>query len=84
MSTDQQSTNHQPTKAELESEIAQLRHSVGDTVEALTYRLDVKSRAKDRIRELPPAVPIGAAAALALGIGLWLWRRHAADRGDGR
>jgi hypothetical protein len=80
VSTDQQTSHHQPTKAELEAEIAQLRHSVGDTVEALTYKLDVRSRAQERIRSVPPAVPIGAAAALALGIGLWLWRRNS----DGR
>lgn len=82
MSTDQQQTNHQATrtKAELEAEIAQLRHSVGDSVEALTYRLDVKSRAKNRIREIPPAVPVGAATALALGLGLWLWRRRSHGR----
>lgn len=74
------STDQKPTKADLEADIRQLRHSVGDTVEALTYRLDVKSRTKDRIRSVPVAVPIGAAAALAAGLGLWLWRRHAAGR----
>lgn len=74
MSTDQKPTTHQPTKEELEAEIDQLRHSVGDTVEALTYRLDVKARVKERVRAVPPAVPIGAAAALAVGIGLWRWR----------
>ncbi len=77
-STGRTSTGPHPSKAELEAEIGQLRHSVGETVEELTYRLDVKSRTKDRIRATPPAVPIGVAVALAAGIGLWLWRRHAA------
>jgi ElaB/YqjD/DUF883 family membrane-anchored ribosome-binding protein len=70
------STEQKPTKEQLEAEIEDLRHSVGDTVEALTYRLDVKERAKDRIRAVPSYVPIGLAAAVATGIGLWLWRRH--------
>lgn len=74
------STTQHPSKAELEAEIGHLRHSLGETVEELTYRLDVKSRTKDRIRATPPAVPIGVAVALAAGIGLWLWRRHS----DGR
>lgn len=71
------STDHQPTKEQLEAEIADLRHSVGDTVEALTYRLDVKARAKDQVRAMPSYVPIGIAAALGAGLGLWLWRRRA-------
>jgi ElaB/YqjD/DUF883 family membrane-anchored ribosome-binding protein len=65
------------TKEQLEAEIEELRHSVGDTVEALTYRLDVKARAKDRVRAIPPYVRIGIGAAAATGLGLWLWRRHA-------
>ena len=72
------STDHTPTpttKAELEAEIHDLRHSVGDTVEALTYRLDVKSRAKDKVRAIPSYVPAGIAAAAVVGIALWLWRR---------
>ena len=80
MSTDHTSTQNQngtpATKAELEAEIQQLRRSVGDTVEQLTYRLDVKTRTKEKLREVPPYVPAGIAAALAVGVGLWLWRRH--------
>lgn len=84
MSTDQRTNHtghtgnaaHHPSKAELEAEIGQLRHSLGETVEELTYRLDVKSRAKDRIRATSPAVPIGIAVALTAGLGLLLWRRR--------
>ncbi len=81
MSTEQtthSSNGQHPTKAELEAEIERLRHSVGDTVEALTHRMDVKARAREKVRATPPAVPIGVAVALAAGLGLWLWRRHAA------
>lgn len=70
------STDQTPDRAELEAEIADLRESVGDTVDALSRKLDVKSRAKERVRSVPAAVPAGVAAALVLGIGIWLWRRH--------
>jgi len=70
------STEQKQTKEQLEAEIEGLRHSVGDTVEALTYRLDVKARAKDRVRAVPPYVRIGIGAAVATGLGFWLWRRH--------
>jgi hypothetical protein len=65
-----------PSKEELEAEIVELRHSVGDTVDALSQKLDVKSRAKERVRSVPPAVPAGVAAVIALGVGIWLWRRR--------
>ncbi len=81
MSTDHMSTQNgsdptPETKAELEAEITELRQSVGETVEALTYRLDVKTRAKEKVQAVPSYVPAGIAAALAVGLGIWLWRRH--------
>ena len=81
MSTDHTSTQNgsappPATKAELEAEIQELRQSVGETVEALSYRLDVKTRAKEKVQAIPPYVPAGIAAAVAVGLGLWLWRRH--------
>jgi hypothetical protein len=75
MSTDQ-TPSESPSKAELEAEIAELRHSVGETVDALSQKLDVKTRAKERMRDVPPAVPAGAAAVIVLGVGIWLWRRR--------
>ena len=71
------STEQKPSKEQLEAEIEDLRHAVGDTVEALTYRLDVKARAKDRVRAVPSYVPVGIAAVAAIAIGFRLWRRHA-------
>lgn len=70
------STEQKQTKAELEAEIEELRHAVGETVEELTHRLDVKARAKAKVRSVSPAVPIGVAAALVVGIGLIVWRRR--------
>lgn len=70
------STEQGPSKAELEAEIHELRRSVGETVEALTYKLDVKARAQDRVRAVPRAVPIAVAAAVTAGLGLWWWRRR--------
>ncbi len=70
------STDQSPSKEELEAEIIELRQSVGETVDALSRKLDVKARAKERARSVPPAVPVGIAAALVAGIGIWLWRRH--------
>jgi hypothetical protein len=70
------SSDQNPSKAELESEIAELRQSVGDTVDALNRKLDVKARATERVRSVPPSVPVGAAALVVLGLVLWFWRRR--------
>lgn len=69
-------TEQKPTKAELEAEIEELRHSVGETVEALGYKLDVKARARDRVSSMPKGVPIAVAAVVVLGIGVLVWRRR--------
>ena len=70
------STDQDPARADLEAEIAELRESVGETVDALSRKLDVKSRAKERVRAVPPTVPAGIAAVLVVGLGIWLWRRR--------
>jgi hypothetical protein len=69
-------TDQTPSKEELEAEITELRQSVGETVDALSRRLDVKARVKERARSVPTAVPVGIAAAVVAGIGFWLWRRR--------
>ena len=80
MTTDQtpssSSSSNSPSKEELEAEITELRQSVGETVDALSRRFDVKARVKERARSVPTAVPVGIAAALVAGIGIWLWRRQ--------
>ena len=70
------STDQTPSKEALEAEITELRQSVGETVDALSRRLDVKARAKERARSVPTVVPVGIAAVLVAGIGIWLWRRR--------
>jgi len=75
------------TKAELEQDIALTRRELGETVEALTERLDVKSRARAglargvaRARDAARthAVPTAALAATAVAslAGLVVWRRR--------
>jgi ElaB/YqjD/DUF883 family membrane-anchored ribosome-binding protein len=64
------------TKQELEAEIEELRDDLGDTVEALSRRLDVKARVKDRLRRTSPAVPVAAAAVVGVTVALLVWRRR--------
>lgn len=64
-----------PTKDELEAEIKLTRAELGDTVAALTHKLDVTSRVKQRVRTIPPAVQIGAVVTAVLAVALIVWRR---------
>ncbi|HEX8970458.1 DUF3618 domain-containing protein [Oryzihumus sp.] len=75
------------TKAELEQDIALTRRELGETVEALSERLDVKSRAQAGVsRAVARArdsarthvVPTAALAATAVATltGLVVWRRR--------
>jgi hypothetical protein len=70
------STNGQPTRDQLEAEIKDTRAELGATVAALSERMDVKARARQKIRSLPPAVPIGAAAAVTLLVAVVVWKRR--------
>lgn len=65
-----------PTKEQLEAEITATRSELGETVEALTHKLDVKARVRRRAQELPVGVPIGAAVAVILTVAVVLWRRR--------
>lgn len=81
------STSPSATKDELEREIALTRAQLGETVEALSERLDVGSRAKasvsrtaTRTREAlqgnaARSAAVGAAV-LASVVGLVVWRRR--------
>ena len=42
-------TSKEPSVAELQADIEQTRQQFGDTVDALAAKLDVKSRAKDKV-----------------------------------
>ena len=62
---------------ELREEIAETRDALGDTVEALAGKADVKSRAKEQVaavRNRP--VPLAAGALGAALVLLWLIRRR--------
>jgi len=55
---------------QLESEIQQLRHELGETVEALSHRLDVKGRMQEKARRIP-VVPVAVLAAVAVVVVVW-------------
>jgi hypothetical protein len=66
-----------PTAAQVEAEIEAQREQLARTVEQLGAKLDVKSRASDKLSELQsrPDILAGAAlAAVALFALVW-WRR---------
>jgi len=70
----------------LEDEIASTRADLGETVDALASRLDVKGRARESVTTAThrtaermrarPWVPAAAAGVVAAVAVLVLWRRH--------
>jgi hypothetical protein len=71
---------------EIRAEIEATRDQLGRTVDELAARLDVPSRAKERLlrtrdtavetyRESPPAVLGAAGVLLAVVVGIVVWRR---------
>lgn len=76
-----------PTPAQLEAEIAVQREQLADTVDQLTAKLDVKSRAQDRVASLKdsatneagsprPEVLAAAGSLVAMAVVLLLWRHR--------
>jgi len=72
---------------EIQADIEATRHQVGETVGALTEKLDVKKQASQKVADtrarvagtaqsMPPAVPIAAVVAVLAVIGLMIWRRR--------
>ena len=95
MTTPADSTEGGPPKGasteEIEADIARTRERLGDTVDALSERLDVKAQAKKKAQQTKdrakskaqhiqdqagPALPIGAAVAVVLVVALIIWRRQ--------
>jgi len=65
-------SSHKATPEDIEADIARQRDELAATVSELQYRLDVKSRGKEKAVELSrsPAVRAGAALALLTAVGL--------------
>lgn len=65
------------TSDDLEQEIEQTREHLGETVDALAAKLDVKGRAKQTVAEADKR-PFAAAGVLAAGVVLaaLLWPRQ--------
>jgi hypothetical protein len=67
---------------ELQADIEKTRAELGETVGALSDKLDVKARAQHTIVEAResvkarPAVPVGAMLAVVAGVGLLIWLRR--------
>ena len=71
-----------PDPAVLRAEIAVVREELGDTLEALSYRLDVKARASEKLAEVrtkaarrlgstPVVAVLAGVAAVAIGLLTW-------------
>jgi len=79
--------NGRPTDPDaIRADIEATREQLAQTVDELAARLDVPSRAKERVlracdtavetyRESPPAVLGAAAALVAVVVGIVVWRR---------
>jgi ElaB/YqjD/DUF883 family membrane-anchored ribosome-binding protein len=65
---------------EIRADIEQTRHQLGETVEALSDKLNVKEHARHKAVEIRaksmPAVPIAIAVAVAAIVGIVVWRRR--------
>ena len=81
-----ESTQAEPTPEELRRDIEQTREQLGDTVDALAYKADVKSRAKENVEERTkelkgelkekPAIPAAAVAIVAALVALLVLKRR--------
>ena len=72
-------TPDEASKTQIQAEIEETREALGETVDALATKLDVKGRAHEAVAEAKEKVPVAAlvvvAAAAALAI-TWWWRRR--------
>jgi len=73
----------QQTPEELRREIEETRRELGDTVDALSHKANVKEQARlkknevqERVSSNPTPVAAVAGGALALLVVLWLMRRR--------
>ncbi|HZQ32471.1 MAG TPA: DUF3618 domain-containing protein [Mycobacterium sp.] len=65
---------------DIQADIRRTRHELGQTVEALSSKLNVKEQARYKAAELrsktPPVVPVAILAAVVAVVGLVIWRRR--------
>jgi hypothetical protein len=69
----------QQTPEQIEADIARQRDELAATVAELQYRLDVKSRGREKFVALSQRPPVLAGVALAVvvvGLAVWRARRH--------
>jgi len=80
------SGSRDPDPAAIQAEIEHTRDHLGRTIDEISYRLDVRNKAREPLyrvrdtavetyRESPPLV-LGAAALVAAVVGLVTWRRR--------
>ncbi len=81
-STGRPAMSQNPEPDQLREEIAETRQELGDTVEALAAKTDVKAQAKQKVEEgktavsRNPAPLIAAGAATLSAAGAWLIIKH--------
>ena len=72
---------------EIEADIAAQREHLAETIDALTTKLDVKTKAKAKAAEVRdrattdggkprPELIVGVGAVVVVAVGLWWWRSH--------
>lgn len=68
-----------PSIDEIEDDIRRTRERLGETVDELSDRLDVKRRAKAKLSSASPSPAVGVGAALAVAtvvVVIYFWRRR--------
>ena len=78
------STDEKPDIDQLQADIEQTRAELGETVEALTAKLDVKSRAKERLNQYKTHASGQVSTAQARAVDLTKSARTAATTEDGK
>lgn len=78
--TSDDAARDQRTKAEIQSDLEQTREHLAETVDALSHKLDVKTRTRETAstvrREHGRELTVGAAVTTVVVVGLILWRRR--------
>lgn len=83
---DQNATSVPADRAAIEADIEATRADLGETVDALSRKLDVKSRVRSSAADTAqrvqararqqPAIPAGVLVGLVVVVGLVVWRRR--------